>query len=541
MAMVALYRPGPIESIPEYIIRKHDNSLIKFLDPRLEEILDQSYGVIVYQDDVMLISIKLAGYSWLEADKLRKAMGKKIPEEMAKQKEKLLEGFVKHGLVKKKADELWKLIEPFASYGFNKAHAASYGMVAYQTAYLKANYPAEYMSALMTAESADLETIADAVRECNRMGIAVLPPDINESLPVFTYRDDKTIRFGLVVIKNLGEEVVKMIVAEREANGLFKDLADFVERVHHRAFNKKSLEALIKAGAMDSFGERRCLLENVEQILLFNKQAKEKQAQNQTSFFDLSPALATERLKLRVTPPAEKTELLSWEKELLGLYLSSHPYDDAVKVVGKFLLPLKQLPEQAENSFVKCGGLITSVKTIVTKKGENMAFVGLDDKEVKAELIVFPSVFGQFEKFLLEDKLIIVSAKVSRREGEDTKLLANSLLVIDKNNLLDVANMLQDNLWVPGGQSVNYSPPPSFSSPVKSSALEVVLVGKPAPELIAGLREMFTNCPGTKKVRFIVDSGSARRVVETDYAINPTPEFLAEIRALVGTQNVKML
>jgi len=541
MVMVALYRPGPIESIPEYIARKYDASLIKYLDPRLEEILDQSYGVIVYQDDVMLISIKLAGYTWLEADKLRKAMGKKIPEEMAKQKEKLLDGFVKYGLAKKKADELWKLIEPFASYGFNKAHAASYGMVAYQTAYLKANYPAEYMSALMTAESADLETIAEAVRECNRMGIAVLPPDINESLPTFTYIDDNTIRFGLVVIKNLGQEVVDTIVAERQANGLYKDLADFSSRVHHRAFNKKAIEAMVKAGALDRFGERKCLLENMEQILSFNKETKEKQAQNQSSLFDLTPALATEKLKLRPTPPAEKGELLSWEKELLGLYISAHPYDETATATEKFLLPLSQLQSQADNSFVKCGGLLTSVKTIVTKKGDNMAFIGLDDKTGKAEVIAFPSVYNQFSKSLLEDKIVLVSAKVSRRDGEEAKLLANSFVFVDPKRVNDVAAMLQDNLWIPG-ETVEVSNNPlsvSANRPQVRSFVEITFLGKPNPEVVAQLRELLSNSHGSKRVRFIISAGPAQRVMDTDYYIDPTPELLSEIKALVGGNNVK--
>ncbi|MFH1089728.1 MAG: DNA polymerase III subunit alpha [Candidatus Uhrbacteria bacterium] len=569
MVMVALYRPGPIESIPEYIARKYDSSLIKYMDPRLEEILDQSYGVIVYQDDVMLISIKLAGYTWLEADKLRKAMGKKIPEEMAKQKEKLLEGFVKHGLSKRNSDELWKLIEPFAAYGFNKAHASSYGMVAYQTAYLKANYPAEYMSALMTAESADLETISDAVKECQRMGIAVLPPDINESLSTFTYINDNTIRFGLVVIKNLGQEAVDAIVAEREANGLFKDLADFASRVHHRAFNKKAIEALTKVGALDCFGERKSLLENMEQILHFNKESKEKQAQNQSSLFDLSPALATEKLKLRPTSPAEKIELLAWEKELLGLYISAHPYDDICSFVGQYLVPLNQLQGQAENSFIKCGGLITSLKTIVTKKGDNMAFVGLDDKNGKAEVIVFPTVYTQFGKFLAEDKIVLVSGKVSRREGEEAKLLANSFIIADLKRAPDIAAMLKDNLWVPDtenysqqaavqakqvttrpgmqfGQLIQPTQPiqspstPSSPSAPSTQALEVTLVGKPSSDLISQLRELFTSSPGQKKVRFIIDSGGAKRIIETDYAVNPTQEFLSEVRGLVGGQNVKV-
>ncbi|MFA6132260.1 MAG: DNA polymerase III subunit alpha [Patescibacteria group bacterium] len=545
MVMVALYRPGPIESIPEYIRRKYDASLIKYLDPRLEEILDASYGVIVYQDDVMLISIKLGGYSWLEADKLRKAMGKKIPEEMAKQKEKLLDGFQKHGLSKSKSDELWKLIEPFAAYGFNKAHAASYGTVAYQTSYLKANYPAEYMSALMTAESADLETISAAVKECQRMGIAVLPPDLNESRPTFTYIDDNTIRFGLVVIKNLGAEAVDAIFNEREANGPFKDLADFATRVHHRAFNKKALEALIKAGALDSFGERKCLLENIEQILHFNKEAKEKQAQNQSSLFDLSPALATEKLKFRPTPPAEKNELLAWEKELLGLYISAHPFDDIEKKVGQYLLPLNQLQSQPENSFVKVGGLVTSVKTIVTKKGDNMAFVGLDDKNGKAEVIVFPSAYNQFGKMLAEDKLVLVSAKVSRREGEEAKLLANSFIFVDTAHAGDVAAMLQDNLWVPGEVTASKDnpsllPPAPLKPLLPRNFLEITFLGKPNPEIVAQLRELLTASRGSRRVRFIVSAGPAQRVMDTDYYVDPTNELLSEIKALVGSNNVKL-
>lgn len=542
MVMVALYRPGPIESIPEYIKRKHDHSLIKYLDPRLKEIIEKSYGVIVYQDDVMLIAIKLGGYSWLEADKLRKAMGKKIPEEMAKQKEKLILGLITNGLSKEKANDLWKLIEPFAAYGFNKAHAASYGTVAYQTAYLKANYAAEYMSALMTAESADLETIADAVKECNRMGIAVLPPDINESRPTFTFINDQTIRFGLVVIKNLGKEVVEAIVNERETRGLFKDLADFAARVHHRAFNKKAIEALIKSGALDRFGERRCLLENIEQILSFNKEAKEKQAQNQSSLFDLSPSLATERLKLRNTPPAEQVELLAWEKELLGLYISAHPFDKPGQRLGAYLLPLNQLSQQAENSFVKCGGLVTFVKTIVTKKGENMAFAGLDDKTGKTELIVFPSVFNQFSKFLQEDKNILVSAKVSRRDNEEPKLLVNSLIVVDSNNLDNLAEMLQNNLWFPEtlekSQNV-FVPLKQNSVPFRlTEAVEITLIGKPAPELVTKLRELFLLWPGKKVVYFIIDFGGTKRVVKTDYLINSTPDFLVELKGLVGNNFV---
>jgi DNA polymerase-3 subunit alpha len=245
-AMVALYRPGPLEMIPEYIRRKQNPSLISYLDPRLEPILDQSFGVIVYQDDVMLIAIHLAGYSWLEADKLRKAMGKKIPAEMQAQKEKLFQGFLEHGLSQKKSQELWSQIEPFAAYGFNKAHAASYGRVAYQTAYMKANFPVAYMTAILTNESGDVEKISEIVAECKRMGIIVLPPDINKSEGGFSIVLDQNgkeeIRFGLYTVKNLGVDISDAIIAERKSAGPFTSFENFIRRITHKNLNKKSLE-----------------------------------------------------------------------------------------------------------------------------------------------------------------------------------------------------------------------------------------------------------------------------------------------------------
>jgi DNA polymerase-3 subunit alpha len=238
-AMVALYRPGPMEMIPTYIERNQNPSLVTYLDPRLKKILELSYGVITYQDDVMMTAIELAGFSWLEADKLRKAMGKKIPELMEEQKKKLFKGFLEHGLTQKKADDLWHLIEPFAAYGFNKAHAASYGRVAYQTAYMKANYPVEYMSAVLTADSGDTDKISETIHECVRMGIVVLPPDINESFADFTVvPDQNTIRFGLTTIKNFGEGITDAIIKERKAGGPFASMQDFLSRIHDRNLNK---------------------------------------------------------------------------------------------------------------------------------------------------------------------------------------------------------------------------------------------------------------------------------------------------------------
>jgi DNA polymerase-3 subunit alpha len=552
MAMVALYRPGPIESIPEYIRRKHDPSLVKFMDARMRDILDASYGVIVYQDDVMLIAIKLAGYSWLEADKLRKAMGKKIPEEMQKQKEKLLEGFVKNGMTPAKAQDLWKLIEPFAAYGFNKAHAASYGMIAYDTAYMKANYPSEYMTALMTAESADLEQIALAVGECRRMGIDVLPPDVNESRSTFTYVDDKTIRFGLVAIKNLGEEVIASIIAEREANGAFKDLADFARRVHHRAFNKKSVESLAKSGALDRFGERKQLLENMDRILLLNKDAQRAEVQNQRTLFDLAPSTKPADITLRPCKPADMREMLAWEKDLLGLYVTAHPYKTIGETLGTRVTAVGAVAGLADGTFVKCGGLITSVKVITTKKGDAMAFVGIEDMTGKGEALVFPRTYAEFKEVLLPDTVVLMSAKVSKREGEEAKLLMNTMLVIDDTQLPAYVEMLDRDMWIPGATTpasrsglgekptalkVEEIPDTKYQIP---NTISIALRGRPSPEMIDQLREIFKANPGPRRVYLVVDSGGVPRKIETEYSIIPHPDVITEIAGIVGRQNVEM-
>lgn len=550
MVMVALYRPGPIESIPEYIRRKHDPSLVSYLDPRLEQILDQSYGVIVYQDDVMLIAIHLAGYSWLEADKLRKAMGKKIPEEMAKQKEKLLEGFVEHGLSQAKTAELWHLIEPFAAYGFNKAHAASYGMVAYQTAYMKANFPAEYMTALMTAESGDLEKIADAVNECRRMGIDVLPPDINESYKNFTHINDQTIRFGLVVIKGIGEEVVESLIAERKTNGAFVDLADFAGRMNHRAFNKKSLEALIKAGALDRFGERQTLLENMEQILGYNKRALLAKQQNQVSLFDLSPNLSQEKLKLReASRAATRTEKLGWEKELLGLFVTSHPWKEIAPLFAKHVLSVAEAAQKPLESFVRVGGILQGVSKIITKKGDPMAFANISDGVSTIELIFFPKTYAEVSACVEEGATCLVSAKVSEREDEPVKLIVNSVIPVTEETVPEIAGMLEQGVWAPPtGREVARSEEQGAKSSAGASApakktearLTLSLRGRPDRDVIGDLRKILQAAPGRTAVYLRIESSGRWRVVESDYLVVVSEDLLKSLQELLGKDNVEV-
>lgn len=435
-AMVALYRPGPMEAIPDYIERKHKPSLVRYLDPRLEPILKKSFGVITYQDDVMMIAIKLAGYSWLEADKLRKAMGKKIPEEMEAQKEKLLKGFVAGGLSEKKAMELWKLIEPFAAYGFNKAHAASYGRVAYQTAFMKAHYPVEYMTAILTAESGDVEKISEIIAECKQMGITVLPPSINESAGGFTVidsgndtgtlpADSGVIRFGLYTIKNLGTDISNAIIEERTAHGPYTSITNFLDRVKHKNLNKKSLEALIKTGAMDETGERGHLLANMEEMLAYNKEAAANA--NQGSLFGGLEDVAFSKLTLRQADPAPAQEKLVWEKELLGLYISGHPLDKHREKLEKRDINIKKIKENIGNGFpITMGGIIDEVRMVITKNNERMAFIKISDFTGAIEAVVFPKLFKTLPDLFTADTCIALTGKVSLRNGEKSIVIENA-------------------------------------------------------------------------------------------------------------------
>ncbi|HCB36581.1 MAG: polymerase III, alpha subunit protein [Candidatus Azambacteria bacterium GW2011_GWE2_46_45] len=417
MAMIALFRPGPMAVIPEYIARKNNPSLVKYLDPRMKKYLDKSYGLIVYQDDLLFTAIELAGYTWEEADKFRKAVGKKIPEEMAKQKDKFIEGVVKHGQTMQFAEKLWQLFEPFQGYGFNKSHAASYGIVAYQTAYLKANFPVEYVTAILMAEAGDNEKIAQIIAECKRMEITVLAPDINESFENFAVIDDKTIRFGLLAIKNVGENAIKAIIEERKNNGSFKSIGDFAERVHHKDLNKKTLESLIKCGAMDELGERNRLLKGVETILEYLRETKRMKEQGQQNIFELNPSVgAVSYLKLPSVEPAPDYDKLVWEKELLGLFISSHPLERFKDALAKYT-PIKELSAARNGYKIKTAGIVSSMKKIITKSKKLMAFVNLEDFDGKMEIIVFPDAFEKNAALWQENKILAVAGKIDNRNG----------------------------------------------------------------------------------------------------------------------------
>jgi len=431
---VALYRPGPMEVIPEYIKRKHRPELVKYLDPRMKKFLGESYGLIVYQDDLLFCAIELAGYSWEEADKFRKAVGKKIPKEMAAQREKFTEGIISNGQTPEFAEKLWKLFEPFQAYGFNKAHAASYGKVAYQTAYMKANYPVEYMTAILTAESGDVEKISQIIEECKNMNIPVLPPHINESFagftclpqnlnaPISAQNKSGKIRFGLYTIKNLGTDIADAIVAERKdppsGGGKFKSLSDFLDRVRHKNLNKKSMEVLIKSGSMDDWADRGVLLANLDAMLAYNHEAT-KQSGNQVSLFVGEAKIKVPEFKLQPAESATQAEKLLWEKELLGLYISGHPLDRLRKKLESRKMNIKRVKEDMGNGMqVAIAGIIETIRPIITKNNERMAFLKIADLNDSIEAVAFPSIFKESVDILVPEKCIAFSGKVSNRNGD---------------------------------------------------------------------------------------------------------------------------
>jgi len=415
-AMVALYRPGPMEFIPDYIARKRDPSKVKYLDPRMEKYLKPTFGILIYQDDVMLIAVELAGYSWGEADKFRKAMGKKIPEEMARQKDKFHDGCIAGGMEEKVAKQLWEMIETFAAYGFNKSHSVSYGNLAYKTAYMKANYPLEFMSALLTADSGDVETISEIIEECKAIGIEILPPDVNESYEPFSVvKGKKQIRFGLVSIKNFGANVAHEIVEERKANGPYTDIANFLERVRSSGINRRGFEALIKSGAFDEFATRGKLLENLDLLIEYQKEMNKK-PEGQDSLF--GAADSSNSLTLLEAEDVDMKQKLEWEKELLGLYVSGHPLEaHAKKLEGKpSISDVKG--NHREGTATVMAGIISENKTILTKNGDKMAFIRLSDMEDSIEAVAFPRVLTEHGEHLALDTCVLLKGRISKRNDE---------------------------------------------------------------------------------------------------------------------------
>ena len=435
IAMVALYRPGPMDYIPDFIDGKHGRKEIKYLHPKLEPILRNTYGVAVYQEQLMQIGRDLAGFSLGEADVLRKAVGKKIKELVAEQREKFIIRCIENGIQKKIAEKVFAFIEPFAGYGFNRSHAACYALVGYQTAFLKAHYPAEFMAALLTSDQSDTDRIAIEVEESRQIGVEVLAPDVNESFEEFAviHGEDghDRIRFGLNAVKTVGKPAALEIVRVRKEHGSYKTLESLLENVRSKDLNKKSLEALAKVGALDAFGERNMLLSNIDAILSFSKNIDKIKDSHQDSLFG---GLSLDKPTIRFVPPARpstKKERLAWEKELIGLYISDHPvsdYDDYLKEVAT---PVASIEKLADGATVRLGGVVATSKKILSKNGQPMYFVGIEDLTGRIEVLVFPRVAAETETLWAEDGIIVVEGKVNRRDGS-TKVMAESGQKLDE-------------------------------------------------------------------------------------------------------------
>ncbi len=427
VAMVALYRPGPMQFIPEYIARAHKKKRVEYLHPKLKPILEKTQGICIFQEQLMQIARELAGFTLSEADVLRKAVGKKIKSLLIAQGEKFITGMTKNGIEKEVAQRIWDWVLPFARYGFNKSHSVAYGMIAYHTAYLKAHFPVEFMSALLTSEKTDIERIAFLIEECKNMDIEVLPPDVNESFRNFSVVPNKNkIRFGLLAIKNVGSNVVEAIIHERKEKGPFKSFSDFISRIESKDLNKKSLESLIKTGVFDKFERRNQLFHNIEEILNFNRELKNQKANGQKSLFD-GKGSAPVSLKLKSVKAADMQQKLLWEKELLGLYISSHPLERFKKILERRTLPLKELKERIfDQNTIRVGGIISSIKKILTKKGQPMIFMKLEDLTDKVEVVVFPRAMERNPSCFQENKIVFVSGRVDNWK-ESPKIICEDI------------------------------------------------------------------------------------------------------------------
>jgi DNA polymerase-3 subunit alpha len=444
IAMVALYRPGPMQFIDSFIKRKHGQELISYLHPKFEAALKETYGILVYQEQFMKISKDFAGFTGGQADTLRKAVGKKKIDLMRKVKADFVEGAVKHsGADPKLAETFWSQLEEFANYCFNKSHAACYGLIAYQTAYLKAHYPAAFMAALMTSDQDDIDRLAIEINECKHMGIKVLPPDVNDGFVEFAVVPEKNeIRFGMAAVKGVGVGAVEEVLRARK-EGKFVSVEDFAKRVTVGRFNKKAWDSLIKSGGFDSLGDRSDLLFNLETIQSFASKLQKEALSGQTDLF--GGLIGSESIQPTITlqtSPVKHTdrERLAWERELMGLYVSSHPLDNYDKYFEEQTVALSQMTPDADGKKATIGGLISTVRTIVTKSGTKMAFIGIEDKTGEGEIIIFPNLFEQIGAKLVQDAVIRASGKISARDrdgnlGTEAKMIADEVQFISDHEL----------------------------------------------------------------------------------------------------------
>jgi DNA polymerase-3 subunit alpha len=517
IAMNALYRPGPMQMVPDFIQRKHGKDSIEYIHPALEPILKETYGVIVYQEQVIKIATEVAGMPLGKADLMRRAMGKKKGELMRGVREEFVEGAQRHRkLTSQQAEELFDTIDKFSLYGFGKSHSACYALVAYQTAYLKAHYPVEFMAASLTSEMGSSDRMAILIDECRRMGISVQPPDVNLSFHRFTVTDGG-IRFGLGAVKNVGEGAIQAIVEARDEHGTFQSLFDLVEHVDLRQVNRKVLESLIQCGATDSLeGHRSQQLAALDEILNYGNIVQGDRLRGQTSIFSTGDDQAIlPRPELHDVPQWSAMERLTAEKDLLGFYVTGHPLDRYRNEVEAFgTMPFSRLSEAQDGAVVRAPGIITSVKRILTKNSKPMAFVTLEDFTGSVELIVFTECLEAAGKLVQEDQIVMVIGRITTKENEVAKILADEIIPLAKARERFAGNLLLE---------------------VDESCVD--------DQLMKEIEDIFQKNPGSVNVLFRVnvDSGKSFTVRSNKFRIAPETELLHDLQHLLGERNVRIV
>ncbi|MBI1833448.1 MAG: DNA polymerase III subunit alpha [Candidatus Andersenbacteria bacterium] len=524
ISMVALYRPGPMDSIPDFIAAKHGRKKITYLHPLLQPILEKTYGVIVTQDQVLQIAREFAGFSYAEADILRKAVGKKIKALLDEQRTKFVQGALTNkNIDQPTAEKVWDFIEPFARYGFNRAHAACYALIAYQTAYLKANYPAEFMASLLTSDEGNTDRQAIEVADAVGIGLTVLPPDINRSLVDFSV-ENNAIRFGLGAIKNVGLVVTQNIINDREKNGSFSDIADLFARMGTRDFNRKTVESLTRAGALDEMAERNQVLENVERLLEFSRAARAQRESGQQDLFGGAGENVKPKITLSPSQPASKEDRLKWEKELLGLYVSEHPLKSLAPKLAGLVIPLGELPAHKGEKSVRIAGVITRISKIITKKGQPMVFAQMEDLSGKAEALVFPSLLEKTSDIWQDGALVIVTGKISDKDDE-VKILADKCWMLTEENLTSLTRL-------------NSS---SSSTPLKS--ISIYVPPNTPREKLATLQQLFStlHSEGGTPIELLISNGGRIKRITTKFRILPTQENKTQLSGVIGSEAVRFV
>ena len=575
IAMNALYRPGPMQFIESFIKRRHGEEEITYLHPGLENSLKSTYGILIYQEQFMQASKEWCGFTGGQADTLRKAVGKKKVKLMEQVKPQFIEGAVKiGGATEEIANKFWDQLLDFANYCFNKSHAACYALVAYWTAYLKTYYPDAFMAALMTADMRWTDRLAIEMTECKRMGLRVLGPDINESYSDFaTVGTTGTVRFGIAAIKGMGKALAEEVIAERDANGKFKSVCDFAKRVSGSKFNKKSWESAIKTGCFDSFGDRSDLLYNLEKVQAYGNKMQKDAANGQTDLFGAMGA-AVEIPEVEITPAPTKysdKEQLMWERDLMGLYISAHPLDKYEAYFQEQTMPISEIKPNIDGATVIVGGIITNVRSLVTKSGSKMAFVKIEDKISEIEVIVFPKTFEQVGAKLVQDAVVKVTGRVNAtdRDGnkiDEAKINAEQIDVITDEELQSYestgvqlkvptkgvsqkprnrvsASNVSGNK--PSGSSKGKSSAPAThfnttasgdAQPIKPKKVFVRVMDPSNTSALINLKKACANFPGLSEIILVI--GEEKKAMRMPFKCDPEQKLVEELRNYFGPEGV---